>query len=321
MASRSIFFVADLHGSEPVLNKVINSAKFYGVDTIIIGGDITGKLLIPIVDIGGGRYSLELFGQPTTIEAKQLEETQKKIRGTGSYWTLVSRSEYDTMATNPAEVKRHFLEKMLEHLDSVYKKAEDRLKANGVKLYVIPGNDDYVEVADFLKSRSSDVVVNFEEQIVELGEYQLVGYGKSNPTPWHTPRETSDVTVGKELRQLVSKADPARTLLIAHAPPSDTTIDKAPKLTADMKPVIGGGHMQMMSVGSAEVRHVIEEFEPIAAFHGHIHESPGVDTVIGQHGKKVPVMNPGSQYSSGVLQGIIVRLSNGKVKDYNFTTG
>ncbi|MFZ0829707.1 MAG: metallophosphoesterase [Thermoplasmata archaeon] len=321
MATRSIFYVADLHGSEPVLNKVINSAKFYNVDTIIIGGDITGKLLIPIVDIGGGRYSLELFGVPKTIEAKDLEETQKKIRGTGSYWTLVSRAEYDAMAANPAEVKRHFLEKMIEHLEAVYKKAEDRLRANGVKMYVIPGNDDYVEVADFLKARSSDVVINFEEQIVELGDFQLVGYGKSNPTPWHTPRETSDAIVGQELRQLTAKADPARTLLVAHAPPVNTTIDKAPKLTADMKPVTGGGHVEMVSVGSAEVRKVIEEFEPVAAFHGHIHESPGVDTVIGQHGKKIPVMNPGSQYSSGVLQGIIVQLANGKVKGYNFTTG
>jgi uncharacterized protein len=321
MATRTIFFVADLHGSEPVLNKTINSAKFYGVDTIVIGGDITGKLLIPIVDIGGGRYSLELYGVPTTIEAKDLAETQKKIRATGNYWTMVSRSEYDAMLTDKAEVKRHFLEKMLEHLQSVYAKAEDRLKASGVKLYIIPGNDDYVEVADFLKSRSSDVVVNFEQQIVELGEYQLVGYGKSNPTPWHTPRETSDAILGQELRQLTAKADPARTLLVAHAPPVNTTIDKAPKLTADMKPIVGGGHMEMVSVGSTEVRHVIEEFEPVAAFHGHIHESAGVDTVIGQHGKKVPVMNPGSQYSSGVLQGILIRLANGKVKDYNFTTG
>ncbi|HLY77238.1 MAG TPA: metallophosphoesterase [Thermoplasmata archaeon] len=321
MATRSIFYVADLHGSEPVLNKVINSAKFYHVDTIVVGGDITGKLLIPIVDIGGGRYSLELFGVPTTIEAKHLEETQKKIRGTGSYWTLVSRAEYDAMASNPAEVKRHFLAKMLEHLEAVYKKAEDRLRPNGVQLYIIPGNDDYVEVADFLRTRSSDVVINFEEQIVELGEYQLVGYGKSNPTPWHTPRETSDATLGRELRQLTSKADAARTILIAHAPPSNTTIDKAPKLTADMKPVTGGGHVEMVSVGSAEVRHVIEELEPIVALHGHIHESPGVDTVIGQHGKKVPVMNPGSQYSAGVLQGIIVQLSGGRVTGYNFTTG
>lgn len=321
MAPRSIFFVADLHGSEPVLNKVINSAKFYGVDTIVIGGDITGKLLIPIVDIGGGRYSLELFGVPTTIAAKDLAETQKKIRGTGSYWTLVSRSEYDAMATNPAEVKRHFLEKMIEHLQSFYQKAEDRLRASGVKLYIIPGNDDYVEVADFLKSRSSDVVINFEQQVVELGEYQLVGYGKSNPTPWHTPRETSDAIIGQELRQLTATADASRSLLVAHAPPANTIIDKAPKLTADMKPVTSGGHMEMVSVGSGEVRRVIEEFEPVAAFHGHIHESPGVDTVMGQHGKKVPVMNPGSQYSSGVLQGILVQLANGKVKGYNFTTG
>jgi Icc-related predicted phosphoesterase len=92
MAARSFFFVVDLHGSEPVPNKVISSAKFYGVDTIAIGGDITGKLPIPIVDIGGGGSSLELYGVPKTIEAKDLDETQKKIRATGHYWTMVSRA-------------------------------------------------------------------------------------------------------------------------------------------------------------------------------------------------------------------------------------
>ncbi len=321
METRKIFFVADLHGSEPVLNKVVNSAKFYGVDTIVIGGDITGKILVPIVDLGGGRYSLELFGQPKTVDAAHLEETQRTIRGAGSYWTLVSRNEYDALATNPAEVKRHFLVKMTEHLAAFYRKAEERLKPLGVKLYVIPGNDDYVEVAEFLSAQSDGTVVDFEGKVVELGDYQLVGYGKSNPTPWHTPRETSEATLERELRAVMRTCDPARALVVAHAPPVGTIIDKAPKLTADLKPVVSGGHAEMISVGSSAVRTVLEEYEPVAAMHGHIHESPGVDHVIGQHGKKIAVINPGSQYTAGVLQGIIVRFSGGQLHDYNFTSG
>ncbi|HEX8005509.1 MAG TPA: hypothetical protein VF482_03680 [Trebonia sp.] len=49
MADRKIYFATDIHGSEVCLRKFLNAAKFYGCDTLIMGGDITGKMIVPRV--------------------------------------------------------------------------------------------------------------------------------------------------------------------------------------------------------------------------------------------------------------------------------
>ena len=48
--AESIYVVADIHGSEVCWRKFLNAAKFYGVDTIVVAGDITGKALVPLVE-------------------------------------------------------------------------------------------------------------------------------------------------------------------------------------------------------------------------------------------------------------------------------
>lgn len=50
MTVTKLLLVADLHGSEVVMNKTVNSAKFYGVKDLIVAGDITGKVLVPILE-------------------------------------------------------------------------------------------------------------------------------------------------------------------------------------------------------------------------------------------------------------------------------
>ena len=45
----SIFYVADIHGSEKCFRKFINAGKFYGVDALILGGDVTGKAFVPLL--------------------------------------------------------------------------------------------------------------------------------------------------------------------------------------------------------------------------------------------------------------------------------
>jgi uncharacterized protein len=54
----TIFYVADIHGSDVCFRKWLNAAGFYGADVLIIGGDLTGKILLPIypaVATGRGR--------------------------------------------------------------------------------------------------------------------------------------------------------------------------------------------------------------------------------------------------------------------------
>ena len=51
-----MFFASDLHGSNVCFKKFVNSAKFYGVDVLVLGGDLTGKAVIPIAEQEDGTF-------------------------------------------------------------------------------------------------------------------------------------------------------------------------------------------------------------------------------------------------------------------------
>ena len=70
------------------------------------------------------------------------------------------------------------------------------------------------------------------------------------------------------------------------------------------------------SAGSQAVRAWIEKIQPSLSLHGHIHESRGVQKI-----RKTTIINPGSEYSEGILKGVVIMLEKGKVKDYIFTNG
>jgi uncharacterized protein len=323
MTTTKLLLVADLHGSEVVLNKTLNSAKFYGVKDLVVAGDITGKVLVPILERPDGTLACDLHGVDREFSRKELPDIQKQIRNAGFYFTLVSPAEYDELAADKSKQRAVFLREMLADLTRFYAKAEEKLRPLGTRLYLLAGNDDYPEVAEFIRTTPSPVIVPYDEQVVEFRDgYQIVGYGYSNPTPWVTPREQSEDQLLTGLRRVVRTADRKRTLLVAHAPPHETVIDKAPQLTPDLRPIMKAGQLVMASVGSTAVRTVLEEFRPIVGLHGHIHESSGRDFVgASGPGDRIPVFNPGSEYNAGVLRGVLMTIENGAVRDYVFTKG
>ena len=64
----TLFFASDLHGSEICFRKFLNAAKFYEADLLVLGGDIAGKLVLPIVEEAGGRFRATLHGEPRLLE-------------------------------------------------------------------------------------------------------------------------------------------------------------------------------------------------------------------------------------------------------------
>ena len=101
-------------------------------------------------------------------------------------------------------------------------------------------------------------------------------------------------------------------------PPYDTPLDLAPLLDADLRVrYSAAGDVLMGPVGSHAVRAAIELAQPVASLHGHVHDSRGRARL----GRTV-CFNPGSDYRSGVLRGVLVKLSRKRgVADYAFTTG
>ena len=82
-------------------------------------------------------------------------------------------------------------------------------------------------------------------------------------------------------------------------------------------PVIRGGRPSIIPVGSKAVRDVIKRYQPVVGLHGHIHESKAAQQI-----GKTMCFNPGSEYSSDVLRGVIVDFdAAGDYLDFLFTSG
>jgi Icc-related predicted phosphoesterase len=110
---------------------------------------------------------------------------------------------------------------------------------------------------------------------------------------------------------------PETSVFDFHCPPYDTLIDVAPKLDSELRPVLTpGGEPEMVHVGSKSVRKMIEKFQPLVGLHGHIHEARGFSQI-----GKTQCFNPGSEYVTGLLRGLIANLSEKRLENYVFTEG
>ena len=194
--------------------------------------------------------------------------------------------------------------------------AEERLKGKGVKVYMTGGNDDRPEVEEVLKS--STYVIDPEGEVVTLDDgREMLSSGWSNPTPWKTPRECSEEQIAAKLDAMISKVQKMETCIFnLHVPPYDSGLDTCPKLDETLKPVYAGSEIIMMSAGSTAVRTAIEKNQPAVGLHGHIHESRGFVKI-----GRTLCLNPGSEYTEGILRGVIVELEGKDVRNYLLTVG
>ena len=310
------FYASDIHGSEMLWRKFINAAGFYGVEVLIMGGDVAGKAVVPIVDRNASFYALAVTGEQAFTE-DQLPELERRIRDLGLYPHRMTEDELTRIGNDQVALDTLFLQIMRETLERWLTLAEERLRGKGVRLYVMLGNDDEPVLREVI-ARSS-LVVDPEDQVVELGEgFQMLSCGFANPTPWHSPREMPEEELQRHIEGLVSQLDdPARSVFNLHVPPIRTAIDTAPMMDENLSPIIQGGSMLMGPAGSEAVRALIEKYQPLIALHGHIHESRGTAKI----GKTVCI-NPGSAYGEGVLHGALFELDKRKgLKRYQLTSG
>lgn len=315
-ARTRIFFATDIHGSERCFRKWLNAASAYEVQALVLGGDITGKALVPLVSMPDGWHG-ELHGKPVhAADQAQLEVLQKQIRDMGFYDTVVSPSE-KTRLDEPGQLKRAFADAIRKSMERWVKLAEERLGGRNVVVSWMLGNDDEPEVAQWM--RGSSVVRFAEDGVVQLpGGFEMVSVGFSTPTPWHTPREVTDEDLGARLDAAVSGlADPSRAVFNFHCPPAGTHLDNAPKLDAELRPVVDASGLASISVGSQAVREAIEKSQPLLGLHGHVHESPGAERL-----GRTLCINPGSDYRQGILRGAIVDLEpSGGVLNWQLVQG
>ena len=318
-----IFFATDVHGSEPTFRKFINAGKAYEVDALILGGDITGKMLVPIISLGQNKYQATLQSTLVTMAGDdEIQAFESKLAKLGFYSEIMDQEQYEHYVKSPAEVEKLYLEKACQRLESWIQLAEERLAGTSIYCYITGGNDDPQEVVEVLHKKAKNRVVVCEEKNVSLNNdnYLLVSLGYSNPTPWDTPREISEEELAEKIEEAFANVEePSKVIFNMHVPPVDSTLDTCPKLDTSTDPptmITSGGEPVYFGAGSQAVRDAIQKYQPLLSLHGHIHESRGVIKI-----GKTTAINPGSEYGEGILRGTIVNLEGDKVKSTQMTSG
>lgn len=305
VARNRIYFVSDIHASERCWRKFLAAPRFYEADTVIVGGDITGKFVVPIIAGPNGTWTIENFlGRKHRITTSQ---EHARIRGhiadTGQYAFDTTLEEYRQFDGDQAKIDRLFRDLALERARRWVDMAEDKLSAAGVRCLVSAGNDDFYEVDEVLSQ--SELIENPDGDVIDLaGGFQIMGVGYGNPTPWNCPRDLPEPDLAAKIAAVADRvARPERAIFNLHVPPYGTGLDFAPQLDGELRMVMSGSGPQMMPVGSTAVRDAIIRYQPMLGLHGHIHESRGIRKL----GRSV-VANPGSEYGEGVLNGVLIDL-------------
>jgi uncharacterized protein len=316
-----VFFATDLHASTRTFRKFLNAASAYDAQVLVLGGDVCGKVLTPIVRRPDGKHELQLHAEHRLVASERdLEKTVEALETQGHYYTFLSPEEYARIAGDESEIEALFTRLARERLASWREEAERRLAPLGVRCFVTGGNDDRPDALAALDG-DDGAMLFCEGRVTPIDdEHVMVSCGYSNPTPWDTPREVSEERLAAIIAEAVAGVDDFRNVVFNfHPPPHDSTLDLCPALdtsTDPPSPIFRGGQTIFAPAGSTAVREAIERHQPLLGLHGHIHEARGAVHV----GRSLCV-NPGSEYGEGYLRGCLVNLVDGEVLSYQMTSG
>jgi Icc-related predicted phosphoesterase len=310
-----IFFATDIHGSEVCWRKFLNAGAFHKADVLVMGGDMTGKAMVPITG-GNGTWRVTLQEQEHVLSGEaEVAAMEKRIGDRGYYPIRLSADEMAAWQADASLVDARFKAEMLAQMGRWMGLADERLAGKDIRCIVSPANDDIFEIDPVISA--AQYVTLGESNLIDLDGFSLVSTGWANPTPWNTFRELPEDQLRERIDGLVASVpDRARAIFNFHAPPYGSNLDGAPKIGADMRYVSGG--QALIPVGSHAIRDAILEYGPVLSLHGHIHEGRGAVKL----GRTLAV-NPGSTYEDGILQAAIVDLDpkKGEVKRYLLVNG
>jgi uncharacterized protein len=312
----SLYYASDVHGSDLCWRKFLGAGRFYGVEALIMGGDLTGKAIVPIAVDATGSFTTTFIGETRSGTTQiELDELISAIRFNGMYPWCAAPEEIARVSADDTARAVLFEETLLAELRSWIDLADERMAAYSIDVFVMPGNDDPWS-CDAVVEEAAHVQA-CDGRVVRVGPHEMISCGYSNPTPWHTPRELDEDALYARIRALAEQLeDPASAIFNLHVPPYDSGLDTANEMNPDLTLRYVGGQPYPIPVGSHAVRQLIEEFQPLLALHGHIHESRG-EVQIG----RTLAINTGSEYNSGHIHGAVVTLAGSSVRKHQFVVG
>ncbi|HEY5320890.1 MAG TPA: hypothetical protein VIJ76_08430 [Galbitalea sp.] len=295
-----VLFVTDLHSSEITFRKALNAVGVYGATTLIVGGDLTGKQLVPIVQGPDGWRTKLLNEECEGHDDDDLAPLLARIRDLGQYPVILSETEYEAYSANPDAVETRFAEECHAQVRDWMERLADRFAEANIPVYVTGGNDDYFSIEPILSD--APWVINAEGKALEvLPGLAMISSGYGNPTPWHCPRDIPEDELRERIEAMAERlTDPPHAIFNLHVPPVASGLDTCARLDVSVSPPrpISG---EETDAGSTAVRAAIEQYQPLLSLHGHIHECRGVRPIGG-----TTCVNPGSEYAEGVLHSVVI---------------
>src|SRR5215470_8812871 len=216
-----LYVVSDFHASDPAWRKLLNAVRMniYKADAVLYAGDLTGKAMVPIVAVGD-RYEASLLGQRRVARTEEeLAALERDVASLGYYAFRTTKEEVDALGGDQAKLDALFSKEIQSRVRQWLELAAERLEGAKAPIILIPGNDDPYDIDEPLAA--SQYCTNADGRLVDIpGDLQVIGLGKSSPTPWHTPREVSEDAFREEIYSLADQArDPNRTIFLIHCPP------------------------------------------------------------------------------------------------------
>jgi Icc-related predicted phosphoesterase len=288
-----LYYASDVHGSDICWRKFLGARGFYDAPVLIMGGDLTGKAVVPIETNGGEDFRARFMGETRSGSGKnELQELIDAIRYNGLYPWVARAEEIARMRDDDAARADLLHQVMADDLRRWVAIADQRLESADTSVFVIPGNDDPWFVDDILASSRS---LRFcDDCVVQVGPYEMLSLSYANPTPWDSPRELDEHALYERIKGLADQLDRPRTAIFnLHVPPHNSGLDRAIQVDpGTLTHVYKSGMPVEVPVGSTAVRQIIEEYQPLLSLHGHVHESRG-EAQIG----RTRAVNPGSEYN------------------------
>lgn len=311
-----LYYASDVHGSDQCWRKFLGAGRFYGVQSLIMGGDLTGKAIVPIERTPDGSFSATFLGETRRgTSQEELDQLADAVRYNGMYPWIADAAEIERHQGDAEARTRLFEQVMLDELRRWIALADERMPPLGIGVYVMAGNDDPWSCDAVLAEAAHTQFC--DERVTLVGEHEMISCSYANPTPWNSPRELDEDALYAHIKALAEQLErPETAIFNLHVPPYDSGLDTAYEIDDQLRIVVRNSKPHEIPVGSTAVRQILEEYQPVLSLHGHIHESRGA----AQIGRTL-ALNSGSEYASGRIHGVTVSLAGEQIRSHQFTIG
>jgi Icc-related predicted phosphoesterase len=307
----TLFFTADIQGSDICWNKLLNAADLFHVDALIVSGNLIGSALQPMVREEGGTWRSVLGQTPVRVKTREeISALEEKIRSLGRYPYRVSPEEALELEHSPTLRQKRLEQEARRALRHWLELAEGKLKKAGRRLIMMAGEQD-PSFVDAIIGESSAVERAHGKIITLNPNHKLISAGSfRNGGQEDDSHRFKEQEMFRHLQDRVSElGEVYRNIFNIQIPPLDATLCNAVCLNCAREK---DNRSDYYPPGSAAVRRLIETYQPLLSLHGNTHGRDNKFTHIG----RTLCCVPGNGRLEGLLSGFLITLKKSEILDF-----